>query len=120
VKNASLTVAPAPGPATSRDALLEPVAEALQPSLDADRLAREAAEQDRAEDVERARVAPRQREVEPDDGGHEPQPRQHALLQAGRQAAADEHADGGAGEHGAHVDERPRHAIGEDGTVGGH
>ena len=99
--------------------LLEAVAEPLETRLDADRLTDEAAEEDRAEDVERARVAPRQREVDPDDRRHEPQPREHALLQPGRQTTAEQHPQRGPGEDRGDVDERARHPMREDGRVGG-
>jgi len=59
------------------------------------------------------------RKVDADHGRHEAEPGEHALLDARRQPPAETDADSGAGQHGADVDQRARHAMREDGRVGG-
>ena len=88
------------------------VAEALQPAFDADELPDKPPEEDAAENVERARVPPREREVDADDQRDQAEAGHHPLLEALGQAAAHERADQRAGEHRADVDERAGHARG--------
>ena len=92
----------------ARAPALKAVAEGRDAVLDPQCLAGQAAEQHGAEHVQRAGVAPGQREVDADDERDEPQPGQHAVVQRLRQAPAHEDAQERAGQDGADVDERAR------------
>ena len=96
MKNASLTRRVAA--ARLADAPLDPVAESLEAVLDAERLAGHPAEQHAAEHVQRARVAPREREVHADHERDQAEPGEHAPLKALGQAPAEQHADERAGQ----------------------
>jgi len=90
---------------------LEAVAKALEPVLDAQRLARDPAEQHPAEDEERVRVAPGQRELDADHERHEPEPGEHPVLQALGEAGAEQRPHEGPEEDRPDVDEGARHAA---------
>src|SRR3954451_14978225 len=96
--------------ARARGPALELVAQRGDAVLDAEQLTYQAAQQHPAEHVERARVAPGQREVDAEHEGDEAEPREQAVVDRLRQAPADEHAEERAGEDRADVDEGPGHA----------
>ena len=96
------------------EARLEHVAELLEPPLDAQQLADDAAEQHAAEDVERRRgrrvlAAPREREVDAERERDQPEAREHALLDALGQPRAHRRADRRARQDRADVDEGADH-----------
>src|SRR4029079_6496265 len=81
------------------------------PVLDPQRLADDPSEEHAAEHVERARVAPGEPEIDADHERREAETGQDALLQARREAGAEQPADERPGEDGRDVDEGAGHGA---------
>ena len=107
-KNASLTREDDSWALPTRRWIMSP--RPAEPGLDSERLSGQTAEQHGAEDVQGARLAPRQREIHTNYERHQAEAGEHAPLEPLGQPAAGEYADECPGQDGRDVDRCAGHS----------